>query len=165
MSIMKLQDLKEIAVNTTKLKTPKAATIDTKKSPKKDSQNRSSATGRRKDAVARIWIKQGKGLCIVNRKPIDQYFVNESLKHGALYPLKVCGLLGKMDLFCTVKGGGLSGQAGSIKHGIARALDKFEPELHTLLKSNQLLTRDSRVVERKKYGQHKARKKTQFSKR
>ena len=165
MSVIKLQDLKEIAVNSTKLKTPKAPAVDSKKSPTKDSQNRSSATGRRKDAVARVWIKQGKGECRVNNKPIDQYFVNDGLKSLALYPLKVCGLLGKMDLFCTVKGGGLSGQAGSIKHGMSRALDKFDPELHSLLKSNQLLTRDSRVVERKKYGQHKARKKTQFSKR
>jgi small subunit ribosomal protein S9 len=165
MSTIKLQDLKDIAISSKKLKTASAAVENTKKSSQRDAQNRSSATGRRKTSVSRVWVKSGKGNILVNAKPISQYFAKESLQKLALEALKVCNCLGTMDVFCTVKGGGLSGQAGSIRHGIARALDKFAPEWHSLLRSSGLLTRDSRMVERKKYGQHKARKKTQFSKR
>ncbi len=133
--------------------------------PKKDKQGRAYATGRRKDAVARVWIKAGKGNITINEKSIDQYFARPVLKMIINQPFEVANRTGEFDVVCTVKGGGLSGQAGAIKHGISRALNLYEPELRDCLKKAGFLTRDDRAVERKKYGKAKARRSYQFSKR
>lgn len=133
--------------------------------PKKDKLGYSYGTGRRKCAVARVWIKQGTGITTVNKKPIASYFKRFAHTQIALSALTITDVAQQFDVKCTVKGGGLSGQAGAIQLGISRALNNFNPELHSVLKKHKLLTRDSRIVERKKYGRHKARKKTQFSKR
>ena len=133
--------------------------------PVKDALGRSYATGRRKNAVARVWIKPGSGKVTVNHIDIDKYFVRASSRYVLLQPFGATNTSGQFDVFCTVVGGGHSGQAGAILLGIARALDKFDPSLHSTLRQGGFLTRDSRIVERKKYGQHKARKSTQFSKR
>ncbi len=127
--------------------------------------NRAYGTGRRKNAIARVWLSLGAGNIIVNKKPVDQYFVREALVKSIMQPLELTKDIGQYDIFCTVKGGGCSGQAGAVLHGVARALNDLIPELHQKLRSGGFLTRDSRVVERKKYGKHKARKSTQFSKR
>ncbi|MBQ9235733.1 MAG: 30S ribosomal protein S9 [Alphaproteobacteria bacterium] len=132
---------------------------------KKDKFGRSYATGRRKDAVARVWIKAGKGNITINDKTIDQYFARPVLKMIINQPFEVANRTGEFDVVCTVKGGGLSGQAGAIKHGISRALNAYEPELRECLKKAGFLTRDDRAVERKKYGRAKARRSYQFSKR
>jgi len=132
---------------------------------KKDKQGRSYATGRRKDAVARVWIKAGKGNITINDKTIDQYFARPVLKMIINQPFEVANRVNEFDVVCTVKGGGLSGQAGAIKHGISRALNLYEPELRDCLKKAGFLTRDDRAVERKKYGRAKARRSYQFSKR
>jgi len=132
---------------------------------KKDKQGRSYATGRRKDAVARVWIKAGKGNITINDKTIDQYFARPVLKMIINQPFEVANRVNEFDVVCTVKGGGLSGQAGAIKHGISRALNIYEPELRDCLKKAGFLTRDDRAVERKKYGRAKARRSYQFSKR
>ncbi|QKX01911.1 30S ribosomal protein S9 [Wolbachia endosymbiont of Cruorifilaria tuberocauda] len=131
-----------------------------------DSLGRSYATGRRKESVARVWIKSGSGDFIVNQKDkLFSYFKRESICQIAKMPLIVAAVLDRYDIFATVKGGGLSSQAGALAHGISRALSKISQDLRSILRSKGFLTRDSRVVERKKYGQHKARKKCQFSKR
>jgi small subunit ribosomal protein S9 len=137
------------------------------RAPKKDAKGRSYGTGRRKkNAVARVWICPGNGKFTVNGKKIEEYFPRATHRLDILTPFTTCSAVNQFDIKCTVKGGGLSGQAGAIRLGIARALDNFNPEAyHALLKKDGLLTRDDRIVERKKYGQHKARKKTQFSKR
>jgi small subunit ribosomal protein S9 len=135
------------------------------KKPNIDKFGRAYATGKRKNSVARVWIKRGKGLVSVNGKDLDQYFPRELLKKLSVEPLRVTEMLDQIDVLCTVQGGGNSGQAGSIRHGLAKALVEFNPDLRSVLKTHKLLTRDSRVVERKKPGQRKARKKTQFSKR
>lgn len=122
-------------------------------------------TGRRKDAVARVIILPGSGNFEINKLKMEKYFPRETYRQTILKPLSVTKTLGQFDVFCTVKGGGHTGQAGAILLGLARALNSFNPDFHALLKQNGLLTRDSRVVERKKYGKHKARKSTQFSKR
>ncbi len=141
-----------------------AATAEVAK-PKKDKFGRSYATGKRKDAVARVWIKAGKGNITVNDKTIDQYFARPVLKMIINQPFEVANRENEFDVVCTVKGGGLSGQAGAIKHGISKALNLYEPELRAVLKKAGFLTRDARVVERKKYGKAKARRSFQFSKR
>ncbi len=146
------------------LVTPAPDTEKAKK-PTKDPLGRAYGTGRRKNAVARVWIKPGSGKITINHKNIDQYFARDTHRRLMMQPLHVTKTLGQFDLFCTIKGGGLSGQAGAVRHGLSRALDHFDPSFHTELKQHGFLTRDPRVVERKKYGQHKARKKTQFSKR
>jgi len=130
-----------------------------------DKLGRSYATGRRKTAVARVWIKRGKGLFVINGKSIDAYFTNPTNSHVALEPFRITNTQDQFDLVCTVVGSGKSGQAGAIKHGIARALDKFDNNNHDALKKSGCLTRDSRKVERKKYGLAGARKSYQFSKR
>lgn len=130
-----------------------------------DNLNRTYGTGRRKCSVARVWVKPGTGKFIVNKLDVSDYFKREALLKVASKPFTVLSQEGKFDVYSTVSGGGHSGQAGAILLGLARALDKFDPEFHKDLRRTGLLTRDSRVVERKKYGQHKARKKTQFSKR
>ena len=130
-----------------------------------DDLGRAYATGRRKDAVARVWIKPGKGEIKVNGREFETYFARPVLRMVINQPFEVAGREGQYDVFCTVKGGGLSGQAGALRHGISRALTKYEPELRGPLKKEGFMTRDSRTVERKKYGLAKARKSFQFSKR
>jgi len=130
-----------------------------------DAQGRAYATGRRKDAVARVWLKPGTGKIVVNGRDQEVYFARPSLRLVINQPFGVTERTGQYDVIATVKGGGLSGQAGAVKHGIAQALSKFEPLLRSAVKAEGFLTRDSRVVERKKYGKAKARKSFQFSKR
>ena len=130
-----------------------------------DAQGRSYATGKRKDAVARVWIKPGSGKIVVNGRDQEVYFARPTLRLVINQPFQVADRDGAYDVICTVKGGGLSGQAGAVKHGIAQALSKFEPQLRSAVKAAGFLTRDARVVERKKYGRAKARKSFQFSKR
>ncbi len=130
-----------------------------------DAQGRSYATGRRKDAVARVWIKPGSGKITVNGRDQAVYFARPTLRLVIDQPFQVAERAGQYDVVATVKGGGLSGQAGAVKHGIAQALSKFEPTLRSAVKAAGFLTRDPRVVERKKYGKAKARKSFQFSKR
>ncbi|WP_339042667.1 30S ribosomal protein S9 [Candidatus Lariskella endosymbiont of Hedychridium roseum] len=123
------------------------------------------ATGRRKESSARVWLKRGSGSIVVNGKPLEEYFVRPVLRVIINQPFAITNTSGQYDVFCTVKGGGTSGQAGAIMHGITRALDVADPNLHSTLSSAGLLTRDSRTVERKKPGRKKARKRFQFSKR
>ncbi|WP_221792726.1 30S ribosomal protein S9 [Aquisediminimonas sediminicola] len=130
-----------------------------------DAQGRSYATGRRKDAVARVWIKPGTGRVIVNGRDSVTYFARPTLRLVINQPFAVTDREGQYDVICTVKGGGLSGQAGAVKHGISQALTKYEPVLRAPVKAAGFLTRDSRTVERKKYGKAKARRSFQFSKR
>ena len=133
--------------------------------PKIDAKGRAYATGRRKNAIARVWIKRGKGKITVNGKPIETYFARPVLRMLVAQPMNAVNRMSEMDVDCTVCGGGLSGQAGAVRHGISRALTNFEPALRAILKKGAFLTRDSRVVERKKYGRAKARARFQFSKR
>jgi len=130
-----------------------------------DAQGRAYATGRRKDAVARVWIKPGTGKITVNGKDQEVYFARPTLRLVINQPFAISDREGQYDVVATVKGGGLSGQAGAVKHGISQALSKYEPALRTTVKAAGFLTRDSRVVERKKYGRAKARRSFQFSKR
>jgi small subunit ribosomal protein S9 len=133
--------------------------------PQRDAQGRAYATGRRKDAVARVWIKPGKGLITINGKKSDEYFARPVLRMLIAQPMVASRRETEYDIWCTVKGGGLSGQAGAVRHGISRALVNYDPELRGVLKAGGFMTRDSRVVERKKYGRAKARRSFQFSKR
>jgi small subunit ribosomal protein S9 len=133
--------------------------------PKRDALGRSYATGRRKDAVARVWIKPGKGEISINGKKAAQYFARPVLRMLITQPFLVADRYNQFDVYCTVDGGGLSGQAGAVRHGISRALTHYEPDLRGILKVAGFLTRDPRVVERKKYGKVKARRSFQFSKR
>lgn len=130
-----------------------------------DAQGRSYATGKRKNSVARIWLKPGSGRVIINGRTHDEYFARAVLRMVINQPFVASSREGQYDVFGTVIGGGLSGQAGAVRHGISKALVLFEPELHTALKRCGFLTRDPRVVERKKYGHRKARRRFQFSKR
>lgn len=133
--------------------------------PKLDAQGRAYATGRRKDATSRVWVKRGKGKITINGKPIETYFARPVLRMLVQQPLVTANRATELDIECTVAGGGLSGQAGAVRHGLARALTYFEPELRSALKKAGFLTRDPRMVERKKYGHPKARRSFQFSKR
>jgi small subunit ribosomal protein S9 len=130
-----------------------------------DKQGRAYATGRRKDAVARVWVKPGSGKVIVNGRDQEVYFARPTLRLVINQPFSITEREGQYDVIATVKGGGLSGQAGAVKHGISQALTKFEPALRSTVKAAGFLTRDSRTVERKKYGRAKARRSFQFSKR
>jgi small subunit ribosomal protein S9 len=130
-----------------------------------DSQGRAYATGKRKNAVARVWIKPGVGKIDINAKDFAQYFARPVLQMLLKQPLQAVDRLSQFDVTATVSGGGLSGQAGAVRHGISKALTYYEPELRPTLKKGGFLTRDSRVVERKKYGRMKARRSFQFSKR
>ena len=132
---------------------------------KVDKYGRAYATGKRKDAVARVWIKPGAGGIVINEKPVEQYFARPVLRMVLAQPLHVANRVDQYDIVVTVAGGGLSGQAGAVRHGLAKALTHFEPDLRPALKKGGFLTRDSRTVERKKYGRAKARKSFQFSKR
>ena len=156
-----LADLKSIV-------TPGTTAAETdvpKREPKRDAQGRSYATGRRKDAVARVWIKPGKGEIIINGRKAAQYFARPVLRMLITQPFLVADRYNQFDVMATVAGGGLSGQAGAVRHGISRALTYYEPDLRGILKVAGFLTRDSRTVERKKYGRAKARRSFQFSKR
>lgn len=130
-----------------------------------DAQGRAYATGKRKNAVARVWLKPGTGKIVVNTRPLEVYFARPVLRMMIQQPFTVANRTGQFDVVCTVSGGGLSGQAGALRHGISRALTYFEPDLRSPLKKGGFMTRDSRVVERKKYGRKKARRSFQFSKR
>ena len=154
-----LADLVEVA------ETPALAEEALLPEPKIDDKGRSYATGKRKDAVARVWIKPGPGKFTVNGRDLETYFARPVLRMVINQPFVVTERKGQYDVICTVKGGGLSGQAGAVKHGISRALTFYEPGLRPALKKEGFLTRDSRVVERKKYGRRKARRSFQFSKR
>jgi small subunit ribosomal protein S9 len=132
---------------------------------KLDPQGRAYATGKRKDAVARVWIKPGPGKALVNGKALESYFARPVLRMILQQPLGVAKRTGQYDLTVSVAGGGLSGQAGAVRHGLAKALVSYEPDLRAILKKEGFLTRDPRVVERKKYGKAKARRSFQFSKR
>lgn len=132
---------------------------------KLDGHGRAYATGKRKDAVARVWIKPGPGKILVNQREYAQYFARPVLQMILRQPLATANRMDQYDVICTVSGGGLSGQAGAVRHGISKALTYFEPELRGVLKKAGFLTRDPRVVERKKYGKPKARRSFQFSKR
>jgi small subunit ribosomal protein S9 len=155
----KLESLQEIKAATT------SSEAKATRKANRDKQGRSYATGKRKDAVARVWIMPGKGNFTINGKTIDQYFARPVLKMIIAQPFEITNRVNEFDVVCTVKGGGLSGQAGAIKHGISKALNEYEPELRAVLKKAGFLTRDDRVVERKKYGLAKARRSYQFSKR
>lgn len=132
---------------------------------KLDKQGRAYATGKRKNAVARVWVKPGAGKITVNGRDVETYFARPVLRMILQQPLAVAKRTGQYDLVVSVAGGGLSGQAGAVRHGLAKALTHYEPELRPALKKEGFLTRDSRVVERKKYGKRKARRSFQFSKR
>jgi small subunit ribosomal protein S9 len=132
---------------------------------KLDKQGRAYATGKRKDAIARVWVKPGTGKIIVNTKEYDKYFARPVLQMILQQPLVASSRAGQYDIIATVAGGGLSGQAGAVRHGISKALTYYEPTLRGVLKKGGFLTRDSRTVERKKYGKAKARRSFQFSKR
>ena len=144
---------------------PTEAGVETTVEPKIDQFGRSYGTGRRKSSVARVWIKPGAGRMTVNGKELTEYFARPMLQMHAAAPFAVANRLNQYDLMCTVTGGGLSGQAGAVRHGLTRALIAFEPGLRPALKQAGFVTRDSRVVERKKYGRAKARRSFQFSKR
>jgi small subunit ribosomal protein S9 len=133
--------------------------------PKRDSFGRAYATGKRKNAIARVWIKPGTGKVTVNKRDQTVFFARPVLRMIISQPFEATNRKDQFDVICTVSGGGLSGQAGAVRHGISKALLYYEPELRGVLKSGGFLTRDSRVVERKKYGRRKARRSFQFSKR
>ena len=132
---------------------------------KLDTHGRAYATGKRKNAVARVWVKPGAGKIVINTREIDVYFARPVLRMLIQQPLVATNRSSQYDVTCTVSGGGLSGQAGAVRHGLSKALMNFEPDLRGALKKGGFLTRDSRVVERKKYGRAKARRSFQFSKR
>ncbi|CAI8230653.1 MAG: 30S ribosomal protein S9 [Planktomarina sp.] len=158
--ISSLEDLAVVAEGT-----PAAVEILAPREPVRDELGRAYATGKRKDAVARVWIKPGSGKVSVNGKDQDAYFARPVLRLILRQPMQIAGVEGEFDVVATVKGGGLTGQAGAVKHGISKALQLYEPSLRSALKAAGFLTRDSRVVERKKYGKRKARRSFQFSKR
>jgi len=164
--IKTLDDLNEV-VTGTPAETTAAEAVEAAitREPVRDELGRSYATGKRKDAVARVWIKPGSGKVTVNGREMDKYFARPVLQMILRQPFTVAGVEGEFDVNATVKGGGLSGQAGAVKHGISKALQVYEPSLRGALKAAGFLTRDSRVVERKKYGRRKARRSFQFSKR
>ncbi|MBI1275434.1 30S ribosomal protein S9 [bacterium] len=130
-----------------------------------DKLGRAYSGGRRKEASARVWIKSGSGKIVVNGRPMEKYFARPVLQMILRQPFGAVNREKGFDVMCTVIGGGLSGQAGAVRHGISRALDKFDPSFHVVLRQGGFLTRDSRAVERKKYGRKKARRRFQFSKR
>ena len=160
-----LEDLKDLVDPTLAEAAAETAATTTPRVQELDAQGRAYATGRRKDAVARVWIKPGRGVITVNGREFERYFARPVLRMVIQQPFEVAGREGQYDVVCTVKGGGLSGQAGAVRHGISRALTLYEPELRGPLKKEGFLTRDSRTVERKKYGRAKARRSFQFSKR
>ena len=161
-TVSDLSDLNTLAVETPAAPAAPAAPL---REQILDAQGRAYATGRHKDAVARVWIKPGSGKVTVNGRDQEVYFARPTLRLVINQPFSISDREGQYDVVATVKGGGLSGQAGAVKHGISQALTKYEPALRGVVKAAGFLTRDSRVVERKKYGRAKARKSFQFSKR
>lgn len=157
--------LKELTKKAPAAAKVEAATDTADATPKIDAQGRSYATGRRKNAIARVWLKRGTGVVTINGREFNDYFVRPVLRMLINQPIDAVNRTGQYDVVATVVGGGTSGQAGAIRHGISRALTYFEPELRPTLKAGSFLTRDSRVVERKKYGKRGARRSFQFSKR
>ncbi|MFP4386419.1 MAG: 30S ribosomal protein S9 [Alphaproteobacteria bacterium] len=169
-----VKDLKEIGAAVAeaegsktddKAKTSPQEEVPLRKEPKLDGLGRSYSTGRRKDAVARVWIKPGTGKVVVNGKDQVLYFARHTHRLILNQPFLVVDRVGKFDVMATVKGGGLSGQAGAVRHGISRALENFDPTLRPVLKKAGMMTRDDRIVERKKVGKHKARRTKQWAKR
>ena len=158
--IKSLDDLKAVVAPA-----PAPAAVAPPRVQQRDKLGRSYATGKRKNAVARVWIKPGSGKVVVNGKEMAVYFARPVLQMILRQPFQITNVDGQFDVMATVAGGGLSGQAGAVKHGISKALQLYEPALRGALKAAGFLTRDSRVVERKKYGKAKARKSFQFSKR
>ena len=158
--IKSLDDLKSAVGNA-----PAAAPAAIARTPDRDKLGRAYATGKRKNAIARVWVKPGSGKVVVNGKDMAAYFARPVLQMILKQPFTVANVEGQFDVYATVVGGGLSGQAGAVKHGISKALQLYTPELRGALKAAGFLTRDSRVVERKKYGKPKARRSFQFSKR
>jgi len=158
-----LEDLGDVVAGTPAA--PVEVEVSTPAEPQIDEHGRSYATGKRKNAIARVWIKPGAGKITVNGREVETYFARPVLRMIINQPFAVTNREGQYDMICTVKGGGLSGQAGAVRHGLSRALSYFEPPLRGVLKKGGFLTRDSRVVERKKYGKRKARRSFQFSKR
>jgi small subunit ribosomal protein S9 len=146
-------------------KAEKVETEAVKREPKIDNLGRAYATGRRKDAVARVWVKPGSGKVMVNGRDQAVYFARKTQQLVLNQPFFITNRAGQFDVICTVKGGGLSGQAGAIRHGISRALENYDPEMRPSLKKAGMLTRDARAVERKKVGKHKARRSKQWAKR
>ncbi|MCA8880925.1 MAG: 30S ribosomal protein S9 [Rhodobacteraceae bacterium] len=165
------EEIKSLEELKGRLATPAAATAgdavaeQVARAPVRDSLGRSYATGKRKDAVARVWIKPGSGKVTVNGKDMSAYFARPVLQMILRQPFTVAGVENQFDVMATVAGGGLSGQAGAVKHGVSKALQLYDPSLRSALKAAGFLTRDSRVVERKKFGRRKARRSFQFSKR
>ncbi|MEQ3626535.1 MAG: 30S ribosomal protein S9 [Celeribacter sp.] len=161
------EEIKSLDELNTAVTGTEAAVLDAgePREPVRDSLGRSYATGKRKDAVARVWIKPGSGKVTVNGKELNAYFARPVLQMILRQPFTVAGVEGEFDVTATVKGGGLSGQAGAVKHGVSKALQLYDPSLRNALKAAGFLTRDSRVVERKKFGRRKARRSFQFSKR
>jgi small subunit ribosomal protein S9 len=156
-----LQSLSELGQTAQSSDQPEAPRYE----KKVDAQGRAYATGKRKDAVARVWVKPGSGQITVNERPVEVYFARPVLQMIIQQPLQLVNRATQYDVVVTVAGGGLSGQAGAVRHGLSKALTHFEPELRPPLKREGFLTRDPRVVERKKYGKKKARRSFQFSKR
>ena len=165
-TVSDLADLKDIAGNAPQGDAAEIARVSAPlRQQELDKQGRAYATGRRKDAVARVWVKPGTGKITINGRDQETYFARPTLRLVINQPFTITDRDGQYDVIATVRGGGLSGQAGAVKHGIAQALSKYEPELRGTVKVAGFLTRDSRVVERKKYGKAKARRSFQFSKR
>lgn len=157
-----LKDLKAVMTNAP------VDGVSAEQEPRKakiDAQGRSYGTGRRKDAVARVWVKPGKGQVIVNGRDQSVYFARQTQRLILNQPFLIVNRVNHFDVWCTVTGGGLSGQAGAVRHGISRALENFDPTMRPALKAAGMMTRDSRVVERKKVGLHKARRTKQWAKR
>lgn len=165
MTDTKITQLSDLASVTTPATPAVEAVKPVVREPKKDAQGRSYATGRRKESTARVWVKPGKGKIVVNGKDQAEYFGRQTHLLVLNQPFLAANRVNAFDVMATVKGGGLSGQAGAIRHGISRALQYFEPELRGSLKAAGMLTRDSRTVERKKVGLHKARRSKQWAKR
>jgi small subunit ribosomal protein S9 len=163
--INSLEELGAVAEGVIATEDAPVAEVVINREPVRDALGRSYATGKRKDAVARVWIRPGSGKVTVNGKEMNTYFARPVLQMILAQPFSVAGVTGQFDVVATVKGGGLSGQAGAVKHGVSKALQLYDPTLRPALKAAGFLTRDSRVVERKKYGKAKARKSFQFSKR
>lgn len=155
--IKSFEDLKQVA--------PMTENAPVKRVSVRDAQGRSYATGRRKDAIARVWVKPGNGTITINSREVANYFPRPVLRMLINQPFAVTNTVGQFDVVCTVVGGGLSGQAGALRHGISRALCNYDPEMRKALKAEGFMTRDPRAVERKKYGKAKARRSFQFSKR
>ncbi|MBH0111371.1 30S ribosomal protein S9 [Novosphingobium sp. YJ-S2-02] len=168
-TVQSLSDLKDLGADVAASETVEENTPIVSNAPLReqelDNYGRAYATGRRKDAVARVWIKPGSGKITVNGRDQEVYFARPTLRLVIAQPFQITGRVDQYDIVATVKGGGLSGQAGAVKHGISQALSKYEPALRATVKAAGFLTRDSRVVERKKYGRAKARRSFQFSKR